>query len=330
MKQIPIKEGGTGHIILGQTSEMMRIFEMVKRIAKTKHPVLVTGPTGAGKEVIAQLIHRFSEKPDFEFVDINCAAIPEHLIESHFFGHEKGAFTGADKNHDGFFSTVGEGTLFLDEIADLSLLHQSKLLRVLETRQFRPVGSNKSLSFNGRIIAACHKDLKKMVENKIFREDLFYRLNVFHIEIPGLEEREEDIPELVSHFLARQHRRFSFSREAMKELCNSSWPGNIRQLKNTVDKIAVLSDEDPVSAETVRLYTSKKSINPQDRLTSFASEILKLDIKDKISAAETTLINLAMKKSAGNKSEAGRVLGVHRKVIERRLKGEYFNTEVDK
>lgn len=321
MKQIMCENEkcNIGNFVLGKTERMIKIFEMIKRIAKTNHSVLISGPTGSGKEVIANLIYTLSDEPDQEFIDVNCAAIPESLIESHFFGHKKGAFTGAECDHKGYFSKVGRGVLFLDEIADLSLLHQSKLLRVLETRSFRAVGSNESIIFKGRIIAACHKDLEQMVKNKTFREDLFYRLNIFHLKIPGLDERREDIPQLVDLFLAKQHRSFTFTSQAMKLLCNAKWPGNIRQLKNTIDKISVLTDENPVSADTVNLYTNVKYKNPGERLMSFAKEVLNLDTENKLSLAEKILIKTAMEYCNGNKSQTARMLGVHRKVIERRL-----------
>lgn len=306
-------------LVLGKTNKMKKIYEIVKRISRTNHTVLITGPTGSGKEVIANQIYKLSEQKDAQFIDVNCAAIPESLIESHFFGHEKGAFTGADKVHEGYFSKVGNGILFLDEIADLSLLHQSKLLRVLETRYFRPVGSNERLLFKGRIIAACHKDLEKMVGQRLFREDLYYRLNVFQIELPGLDERREDIPELVEFFLSNQHRNFSFSPKAMDILCNAQWPGNIRQLKNTIDKIAVLCDENLVSWETTRLYTREKYEDPKDRLLSFAREVLNINVENKLSMIEQLLIKTAMECCNGNKSKTARMLGVHRKVIERRM-----------
>lgn len=323
MNQLKFQDSttNTGDIILGKSVKMKKIYEMIKRISKTNHTVLITGPTGAGKEVIANLIYRFSAQSDLQFIDVNCAAIPESLIESHFFGHEKGAFTGASQTHEGYFSKVGNGILFLDEIADLSLLNQSKLLRVLESRRFRPVGSNENILFKGRIVAACHKDLDQMVTNKTFREDLYYRLNVFHLELPGLDERREDIPQLTDFFSSKQHRSLTFSPKAMELLCNADWPGNIRQLKNTIDKIAVLTDENPVSVDTVNLYIKKKYKDSKERLTSFAKEVLALDIVNKLSVIEQVLIRTALEHCRGNKSETARILGVHRKVIERRLNG---------
>jgi len=176
-------------------------------VAPTNRAVLICGPTGAGKEVIARLIHRLSSNPDTPFIDINCGSIPEHLIEAEFFGHTKGAFTGAVANRVGYFELAGAGTLFLDEIGELPLSLQPKLLRVLEMRTFRPVGSTEVRHFRGRIVAATHRDLQALVAGNTFREDLYYRLANFVLDIPGLDQRKEDIPALVSHFVSLQARQ---------------------------------------------------------------------------------------------------------------------------
>lgn len=307
-------------IIFGNTPSMLSIIDKIKRIAVTDHPVLITGETGSGKEVAATLIRQLSKQKEAPFIDLNCGAIPEALIESQLFGHTKGAFTGAVSKQEGYFSTVGRGTLFLDEIGELTLSQQTKLLRVLETRTFRPVGSSKNQSFKGRVIAATHHDLEQMVADNRFRKDLFYRLNIFHIEMPPLRERREDIPALVALFSSQQRQPFSFRKDAIDALVQADWPGNIRQLKHTIEKIAVLCDEVPVSRESVLGYIEKPVTEIEDVLESIASNIINLDLGNKIAAIESSMIKKAMNECEGNKSKAAKLLGVHRKYIERKLK----------
>lgn len=308
------------NIVLGNTPTMLMIVDKIKRVAVTDHPVLITGETGSGKEVAATLLHQLSNQKDKPFIDVNCGAIPEALIESQLFGHTQGAFTGAVSKQAGYFETVGNGTLFLDEIGELTLTQQTKLLRVLETRTFRPVGASKNQPFKGRVIAATHHDLEQMVAEKSFREDLFYRLNIFHIEMPPLRKRREDIPALISFFSHQQRQPFAFTQEAIDALVQAEWPGNIRQLKNTIEKIAVLCDEIPVSLNSVTEYIQKPVTQIEDVLESIASNIINLDLGNKIAAIESTMIKKAMDECAGNKSQAAKLLGVHRKYIERKLK----------
>lgn len=193
--------------VIGTAPNFKSLLRIVDLVAPTNRAVLICGPTGAGKEVIARLIHRLSSNPDTPFIDINCGSIPEHLIEAEFFGHTKGAFTGAVANRVGYFELAGAGTLFLDEIGELPLSLQPKLLRVLEMRTFRPVGSTEVRHFRGRIVAATHRDLQALVAGNTFREDLYYRLANFVLDIPGLDQRKEDIPALVSHFVSLQRAR---------------------------------------------------------------------------------------------------------------------------
>ncbi len=281
-------------IVLGSSSTMITLIEMVKRIAVTSFPVLITGPTGSGKEVFANLIHFFSKFPKEPFIDVNCSAIPQSLIESELFGHEKGSFTGASADHKGYFLLTGQGSLFLDELADLPLSQQAKLLRVIETRNFRPVGSDHRMEFRGRIIAATHADLEQQVKDKTFREDLFHRLNVFRLEVPGLDKRRDDIPALIGSFSSKQKQSFGFTRAAIEKMKKANWPGNVRQLKNTIDRIAVLCDENPVSADTVVQYISEKNEEPYKILDLVTKNVLNLDFKNKLSAVEFNLINLSI------------------------------------
>jgi transcriptional regulator with AAA-type ATPase domain len=299
---------------------MRRINVLVSRIAPTDRPVLVLGPTGCGKEVVAQQIHRRGLRPMSPFVDVNCSSIPESLMEAELFGHERGAFTGAVTNHLGHFTMVRDGTLFLDEIGDLPLSMQPKLLRVLETRHFRSVGCSTPQRFEGRIIAATHRDLARMVRDGTFREDLFYRLNVFAVEIPGLDQRREDIPALARHFARCQSRPLRFGDDALQLLAQASWPGNVRQLRNLVDRVAVLCDGDCIDAHEVAPFLPVSHETFDGSLDDVAERLLRIEGEDKMSAVEHLLVDKVLRDCDGNKTAAARVLGVNRRVIERRVR----------
>lgn len=306
-------------VVWSQSPVMRKMLQMAERIAKTRRPLLINGPTGSGKEVLAREIHRQSDNAVSPFIAVNCAAIPESLFESELFGHERGAFTGATQSRDGYMSAVGDGTLLLDEIGDLPLDLQTKLLRVLETNTFTPVGATAPRRFRGRILSATHKDMEKMVGSALFREDLFHRLSVFVLTIPCLKERREDIPLLVKAFSMRQPRQLRFTDDAMKSLSNASWPGNIRQLRNTIDRIAVLSDEDPVTRQTVLKYADVQPTEASDVIACIVQNLLSLDIENLLVSVEYSLIDEALRKHSGNKSKAAKMLGVHRKTVERRI-----------
>ena len=199
-------------------------------------------------------IHAQGPHPDEPLLDLNCGAIPEALMESQLFGHERGAFTGADRRQDGYFALVRKGTLFLDEIAELSLPLQAKLLRVLETGRFRPVGASAVARFGGRIVAATHANLSELVSRGQFREDLLYRLDVLTVPVPALAERTEDIPALVAHFVRQQQRALRFTAEAMDLLCCMPWPGNVRQLRNLIDRLAVFAEDEEITPDVVRPF----------------------------------------------------------------------------
>ncbi len=243
--------------IITQSQKMEELLKQAQRLAKSDVSILIQGASGTGKEVLAQAIHQTSMRSEKPFVAINCAAIPANLLESELFGHKKGAFTGADKNHTGMIETADQGTLFLDEIGDMPLDFQAKLLRVLEEKNIRPVGSNQTVDVDIRIISATHINLDKAVENKTFREDLYYRLNVVILEIPSLDERREDIPLLAKHFLHKILDKTShciaksFSPKALQHMMSAPWPGNIRQLLNVVEQVAVLSNTPVISEQLV-------------------------------------------------------------------------------
>jgi two-component system, NtrC family, response regulator GlrR len=233
--------------IITKSEPMRRVLEAVSRIAKTESTVYIHGESGTGKELIAKAIHLASDRKDTSFVAINCAAIPENLLESELFGHEKGAFTGAVRTTKGLFAQAHDGTIFLDEIGDMPLPLQAKLLRVLEERQYYPVGGDKPIKVNVRVIVATNKILEEEVKKGLFREDLFYRIHVIPVHLPPLRERKEDIPHLVEHFLKRfaeqaKKELKGFTPQAMKKLMEYDWPGNVRELENTIEYGVVMAE----------------------------------------------------------------------------------------
>jgi DNA-binding NtrC family response regulator len=234
--------------IIGQSPEIKSILELITKVANSNARVLITGPNGTGKELVANQIHEKSSRNKNLFVEINCAAIPSELIESELFGHEKGSFTSAHKQKIGKFEQASNGTLFLDEIGDMSLSAQSKVLRALQENKITRVGGNKSISVNPRIIAATNKNLKKEIENGNFREDLFHRLNVIPINVPSLKDRIEDIPMLCDYFIEKicnEHgiKQKEISNKAIDELKKMNWTGNIRELRNVLERLIILSDK---------------------------------------------------------------------------------------
>jgi DNA-binding NtrC family response regulator len=309
--------------LIGTSVPIQRLRDRIRRVALSRRPVLVTGETGAGKELTVRAIHAFGAHPDAPLLDLNCGAFPAELVESQLFGHERGAFTGADRQHDGHFSAVRDGTLFLDEIGEMPNDLQAKLLRVIETATFRPLGSNTSKRFSGRIVAATHVDLEARVAAKQFRSDLFYRLNVLEIPVPALKERTEDIPALVAHFAAAQDRPLVFSAEAMSFLQAAAWPGNVRQLRNLIDRLAVFAPEGPITADVIaELGATRRADSRDGVLSELARDIILSEPvigMNKLQRVEGALIDEALRLADGNKSKAARLLGVHRKVVERRL-----------
>ncbi|CNK44790.1 two-component system response regulator [Yersinia frederiksenii] len=252
---IPAGDDSWREEIVTRSPVMLRLLEQAKMVAQSDVSVLINGQSGTGKEVLAQAIHAASPRAKKAFIAINCGALPEQLLESELFGHAKGAFTGAVSSREGLFQAAEGGTLFLDEIGDMPSSLQVKLLRVLQERKVRPLGSNRDLSIDVRVISATHRDLPKAMAKNEFREDLYYRLNVVNLKIPALHERAEDIPLLANHLLresAKRHKPFvrSFSTDAMKRLMTASWPGNVRQLVNVIEQCVALTSA-PVISEAL-------------------------------------------------------------------------------
>lgn len=249
-----------GQEMIGSSEAICHVREMIDKVAPTDAGVLVTGPNGSGKELVARNLHQLSRRSMMPYIEVNCAAIPSELIESELFGHKKGSFTSAIRDHKGKFEQAEGGTLFLDEIGDMSLPAQAKVLRVLQEKKITPVGGDKEITVDVRVIAATNKNLREEIAKGTFREDLYHRLSVIVIRVPSLDERKDDIPLLVEHFNERMCAESgkpvrTFSPEAVKMLQERSWPGNIRELRNVVERLLILGGE-PVSPEDIRDYVN--------------------------------------------------------------------------
>lgn len=304
--------------ILGTSKLTEGVIEFINKVAPLDCTVLLEGDTGTGKEIIARAIHTLSARCDKRFIAINCGAIPDNLIESELFGHEKGAFTGAEKRHIGHFEDASGGTLFLDEIGDLPLSAQTKLLRVLESKQIRRLGGEHEVSVNVRVLAASHKNLSTLAENDGFRKDLLHRLKVIHFKVPSLKERKQDIPILVKHYLNvlsidMGKKPFTISPEAMECLNHHTWPGNIRELKNVIEAAIVNA---PTS--TIQIADLNLTENSPSSSTANGESFLSINEfeKEKISAH----IRDAIVKAGGNKKKAAELLGISRAAFYEKMK----------
>ncbi len=305
--------------LIGASPAMRDIFALIRKVAHGRSSVLITGDSGTGKEVVARTLHYHGARADQPFIPVNCSAIPEGLLESELFGHVKGAFTGAIASKRGLFEEASGGTLFLDEIGDMGPGLQSKLLRVLQDGEVRPVGGNQSIGVDVRIVAATHQDLMERIETGEFREDLYYRLNVIPIHIPPLCERPEDIPSLVDAFVKKHNdgdRRRSFSAASVRELKSWNWKGNARELENVVERTLALSDSIEIGVEDLPSVRASEGENGQTSdafLGSAAERHLKL--RD----VEEMYIEEVLRRTNGNKVQASKILGVDRKTLYRRI-----------
>lgn len=309
--------------MIGRSPAMQENMRMITAVAKSNATVLITGESGTGKELVAKAVHRRSTRKNHRFVDLNCGAIPKDLLENELFGHEKGAFTGAHKRYQGSFEVADHGTLFLDEISEMDPLLQVKLLRVLQERSFMRIGGTERIAVDVRIIAATNKDLHATIEKGLFREDLFYRLNVVNINIPALRERREDIPLLARHFLefysAKNNRIFlDFSNDAIEALINYDWPGNVRELENTIERIVVLYND-----SQVKMKFLPKHIQSVSRDISYA-ELSKESLDESrvvpLEELERRAIEMAMLKFQGNVAIVAKKLRIGQATLYRKVK----------
>jgi two-component system response regulator HydG len=302
--------------MIGHSPLMVNLLETVAQVAATEATVLITGESGTGKEMIANIIHYNSSRKAAPFVKINCAALTESLLESELFGHERGAFTGADRKREGKFRQAAGGSIFLDEVSEMSPAMQVKLLRVLQERELTPVGSAEVIAVNVRVIAASNKDLRKEMEQKRFREDLFYRLNVVTLNVPPLRDRKEDIPLLAQHFLemftAKNKKSIKgLTPQSLEKLTQYKWPGNVRELMNAVERAVVLSRFEYIDADELIPLMTDGSTAGSER--SDFPHNMSLDEVEKRSILE------AINACGGNKSEAARRLGITRKTLRKKL-----------
>lgn len=307
------------YAIIGASASIEALKSDIERAAPTNSWVLITGENGTGKELVARNIHFMSNRSAKPFIEVNCAAIPEELIESELFGHEKGAFTGAHQRKAGKFDMADKGTIFLDEIGDMSLKTQAKILRVLQEKSFERVGGTESITVDVRVIAATNKDLKEEVSKGAFREDLFYRLNVIPFHVPPLRERKEDIPQLIRHFLrefaAESSREApSITKEAMETLCGYRWPGNVRELRNLVERLVIMARTSNIAPEDVPAYISgARGGSPGDL---FSGSLLKEARRD----FEKEFITRKLKESGGNIARTAELIGIERSHLYRKIK----------
>lgn len=308
--------------IIGKSPAMLKLLETVSQVAPSEATVLISGESGTGKELIAGAIHFNSLRKDGPFVKINCAAITETLLESELFGHEKGAFTGADRRKEGRFSQAHGGTLLLDEVSEMSLMMQVKLLRALQEREFNRVGGEATIQVDVRVIAATNKDLMEQINDGAFREDLYYRLNVVELEVPPLSHRKEDIPLLAQHFLetfvAKNRKEIKgFTPKAMDNLIHYDWPGNVRELMNAVERGVVLARTNYLDVTDFSFMHNSILQTDQESADSAALSV-KGDVP--LGEIEKAAILSTLQATGGNKSEAARRLGITRKTLHKKLK----------
>ena len=299
--------------MVGKSPRMLEVFKDIGRVASSNANVLITGASGTGKELVARAIHLHSKRAEQPFVPVNCGSLTETILESELFGHEKGAFTGADRLHKGLVEASTGGTLFLDEVTETALSFQVKLLRVIQEQQVRRVGSNSSIPVDVRIIAASNRDVPDLMRRGLFREDLYYRLSVVQIAVPSLEERREDIPLLIAHFLQqftlKNDRAVAIDLEAIECLQAQSWPGNVRELENTINRLAIFARTGRISVVDVKAEAQRVvRADPQVRGLGAAAP-------DRLLELERQHIIHMLKATHGNKSEAARRLGIERKTL---------------
>jgi len=333
--------------IVGSSKPMLEVFKLIGKVAGSDATVLITGESGTGKELVAEALHRASKRNPHPLVKVSCAALPETLLETELFGHEKGSFTGAMTMRKGRFETANKGTIFLDEIGEMTLATQTKLLRILQEREFERIGSNVPIKIDIRVITATNRNLAEEVDKGRFREDLYYRLNVIHVDMPPLRERKDDIPLLVEHFLVKYRHApgaipTTISEEALTRLVDYDWPGNVRELENAVERAVVLSRGLPITAEHLP-FSNRIEVKDRRAMAERRSRLLDEDesetdadataatngapgangsgsLKDRVSELERQLIKEALERAGGNRTKAAEELGIYRRLLYAKIK----------
>jgi transcriptional regulator with PAS, ATPase and Fis domain len=308
--------------VIGESEQILDVYRMVDRVAPSMCTVLITGESGTGKELVARAVHNASGRAEKPFVAVNCGAIPENLLESELFGHARGAFTGAHASKAGRVTMAQGGTLFLDEIGELPLALQVKLLRVLQSHEYSPVGDTRTLRADVRVVAATNIDLEAAVEAGGFREDLYYRLNVIHVALPALRDRPEDIPGLVSYFCVQASKRVgklgvTVSPAAMRLLASWTWPGNVRELENIVERACILCAG--TSIECADLPPRVRGLGTEKRTANELPDS-GLDLRRAVDSFENDLIRQALERTGWNKNQAARLLGLNRTTLVEMIK----------
>lgn len=309
--------------LIGQSKAMEKLNSHIEKVARTQAPIFIHGPSGTGKELVSQLIHSLGVRRDKPFIAVNCGAIPRDLMESEFFGHMKGSFTGANSDKPGFFRAAEGGTLFLDEVAELPIEMQAKLLRVIQEQTVRPVGHEQELPINVRILSASHRDLHQRVEKELFRQDLYFRLNVITVETPSLAQRPDDIPLLADHFLQKyanewQMPALKLAPETLNALRDYAFPGNVRELENILQRAFTMSESDEISVEDLNLPSHQNK--SQAAKTNTSTNMANGNLEAYIENIERLAINEALEATRWNKTAAAEKLGISFRALRYRCK----------
>lgn len=315
------EENATGGL-LGRSETIQRLKQQIKKVARSQAPIYISGESGSGKELAARLIHQLGPRSDAPFVPVNCGAIPNELMESEFFGHKKGSFTGAVADKKGLFQSAHGGTLFLDEVADLPLHMQVKLLRAIQEKSIRPVGAEQEIAIDVRLLSATHKDLAKEVETGAFRQDLFYRINVIEIRVPSLRERLSDVPILVKNYLKKlaheaELDEVGISKPALKALANYSFPGNVRELENILERAYTLCEDDQIQAEDLQLGGADLQSDSARNTQEYTGGT---PLDDYLESIEKQAILQALEETRWNRTAAAEKLGISFRQMRHRLK----------
>jgi DNA-binding NtrC family response regulator len=312
--------------LIGSSPQMRSVYDLVRRVSNISASILITGESGTGKELIANAIHQLSTNSAKPWVAVSCGAIPETLIESELFGHDRGAFTGSTESRPGYLEHAGDGTLFLDEIAELSLATQVKLLRVLQQREFSPLGSSRLIPLRARILFATHKDLESMVTAKTFRHDLYYRINVIRIEAPTLHEHIEDLPQIASHFIRHYSELYGkpitrIEQQALNVLRSYSWPGNVRELENVIQRAIILANADSITIQCLPAHILDQAVFRNEGVLNIGDYQPGSSFESKVRDFKFNIATNAIREHNGNKTVAARALRISRAYLHRLIRG---------